>query len=594
MATANQPMTATRPKGGGFLVEDLRPQDVFTPEDFSGEHRQIAKTAAEFTLNEVVPAAGEIEAKNFEVTLGLLHRAGELGLMAVDIPEAYGGLEMDKVTSALVTESMSRVASFAVAFAAHTGIGTLPIVWYGTEAQKSKYLPKLATGEWIAAYALSESSSGSDALNCRTRAVLSEDGRHYLLNGEKMWITNSGFADLFTVFGKIDGERFSAFLVERGTPGLSVGAEEHKLGIRGSSTCPLILTDCRVPVENLLGEPGKGQHIAFNILNIGRFKLGAACVGGARNGLESAIQYAKERKAFGKVIAEFGLIQEKLAECAAGIYAGESMVYRTCGMIDAALAGVEGPRETQKRIEEYAVECSIVKVWVTEMLQMVANHDVQIHGGYGYVREYPAERAYRDARINPIFEGTNEINRLIITGWLMKRAMKGELPLLAAIKKLMDEVISPSLTAEEHEGPLAGEHKMLAQAKKLGLFAAGAASQKYMQSLADQQEVMAAIANCVIEVYAMESCILRAEKLVAARGEAAASAGIAMAGFYAAKAMQAVEASARKVIAAVAEGDMLRTQMAIVRRLAKHDPTNTIALGRQIAQHVLAAERYSI
>jgi len=591
-------VSVKRAKGGSFLIGESQPEDIFTPEDLSEEQRQVAKTANEFVTYEVMPAISEIEAKNFAVTKGLLRKAGELGLLSVDIPEAYGGMGMDKVTSAVVAEAISKLASFSVAFGAHVGIGTLPIVWYGTEAQKQKYLPKLATGEWVAAYALSEATSGSDALNCRTRAVLSDDGMHYVLNGEKMWITNSGFADLFIVFAKSDGDKLSAFLLERNTPGFSVGAEEHKLGIHGSSTCPLILADCRVPVENLLGEAGKGHHIAFNVLNMGRFKLGAACTGGARQVLQDAIQYAKQRKAFGKSIAEFGLIQEKLAECAAGVYAGESMVYRTIGMIDAALAGLAesdgDASEIEKRIEEYAVECSIVKVWVTEMLQMVANHDVQIHGGYGYVREYPAERAYRDARINPIFEGTNEINRLIITGWLMKRAMKGELPLLAAIKKLMDEVISPSLTAEEHEGPLAGEHKMLAQAKKLGLFAAGAASQKYMQNLADQQEVMAAIANCVIEVYAMESCILRAEKLVAARGEGAAGAAIAMAGFYAAKAMQTVEASARKVIAAVAEGDMLRTQMAIVRRLAKHDPTNTIALGRQIAQHVLAAERYSI
>jgi alkylation response protein AidB-like acyl-CoA dehydrogenase len=591
-------VSVKRARGGSFLIGESQPEDIFAPEDLSEEQRQVAKTANEFVTNEVMPAISEIEAKNFAVTKGLLRKAGELGLLSVDIPETYGGMGMDKVTSAVVAEAISKLASFSVAFGAHVGIGTLPIVWYGTEAQKQKYLPKLATGEWIAAYALSEATSGSDALNCRTRAVLSDDGTHYLLNGEKMWITNSGFADLFIVFAKSDGDKLSAFLLERNTPGFSVGAEEHKLGIHGSSTCPLILADCRVPAENLLGEAGKGHHIAFNVLNIGRFKLGAACTGGARQVLQDAIQYAKQRRAFGKSIAEFGLIQEKLAECAAGVYAGESMVYRTIGMIDAALAGLDHSAgeasEIEKRIEEYAVECSIVKVWVTEMLQMVANHDVQIHGGYGYVQEYPAERAYRDARINPIFEGTNEINRLIITGWLMKRAMKGELPLLAAIKKLMDEVISPSLTAEEHEGPLAGEHKMLAQAKKLGLFAAGAASQKYMQSLADQQEVMAAIANCVIEVYAMESCILRAEKLVAARGEAAASVAIALAGFYAAKAMQAVEASARKVIAAVAEGDMLRTQMAIVRRLAKHDPTNTIALGRQIAQHVLAAERYSL
>src|SRR6476646_6390158 len=333
METTETKTTAKRVKGGSFLIEERLPQDIFTPEDFSGEHRQIAKTAVEFTTNEVMPAADEIEAKNFEVTRGLLRKAGELGLMGVDVPEAYGGLEMDKVTSAIIAEAMCQLASFSVAFSAHVGIGTLPIVWYGTAAQKEKYLPKLATGEWIGAYALSESSTASDAMNCRTRAVLSADGRHYVLNGEKMWITNSGFADLFTVFAKIDGEKFSAFLIERNTPGFSVGAEEHKLGIRGSSTCPLILADCQVPVENLLGEVGKGHHIAFNILNIGRFKLGAACVGGARNGLQDAIGYAKERKAFGKSIAEFGLIQEKLAESAAAIYAGEAMVYRTIGMI---------------------------------------------------------------------------------------------------------------------------------------------------------------------------------------------------------------------------------------------------------------------
>jgi len=590
---------AKRAKGGSFLIEECEPRDVITPEDLSEEQRQIAKTATEFARNEVMPAIREIEAKNFVLTKGLLRKAGELGLMGVDIPELYGGMGMDKVTSAVVAESVSQQASFSTTFSAHVGIGTLPIVWYGTEAQKQKYLPKLATGEWIGAYALSESTSGSDALNCRTRAVLTEDGRNYVLNGEKMWITNSSFADLFIIFAKTEGEKLSAFLVERNTPGFTIGPEEHKLGIRGSSTCPLILSDCRVPAENLLGEAGKGHHIAFNTLNIGRFKLGAACVGGARQVLQDAIQYAKERKAFGKSIAEFGLIQEKLAECAAGIFTGEALVYRTIGMIDAALADLDpcipgASHEIEKRVEEYAVECSIVKVWVSEMLQMVANHSVQIHGGYGYVEEYPAERAYRDARINPIFEGTNEINRLIITGWLMKRAMKGELPLMAAIKQLMDEVISPSLTDEEREGPLAGEDKMLAQAKKLGLFAAGAASQKYMLNLADQQEVMGAIADCAIEIYAMESCILRAKKLIDAKGEAAAGAAVAMAQFYAAQAMQTVESSGRKVIAAVAEGDMLRTQMAIVRRLAKHDPTNTIALGRQIAHHVLEAGRYAI
>jgi alkylation response protein AidB-like acyl-CoA dehydrogenase len=597
MATSKTQASAKRVKGGSFLIEERLPEDIFTPEDFSDEHRQIAKTTVEFTTNEVMPAAADIEAKNFDVTRRLLRKAGELGLMGVDVPEAYGGLEMDKVTSAIVSESMSQLASFSVAFSAHVGIGTLPIVWYGTPAQKQKYLPKLATGEWIGAYALSESSSASDAMNCRTRAVLSGDARHYILNGEKMWITNSGFADVFTVFAKIDGEKFSAFLIDRGTPGFTVGPEEHKLGIRGSSTCPLILADCKVPVENLLGEPGKGHHIAFNILNIGRFKLGAACVGGARNSLQAAIQYAKERKAFGKSISEFGLIQEKLAQSAAGIYAGESLTYRTIGMIDAALADLDGnpdSREIQKRIEEYAVECSILKVWGSEMLDMVVDHVVQIFAGYGYVEEYPAERAYRDSRINRIFEGTNEINRLIITGWLMKRAMTGQLPLLPAIQKLMDEVMAGPTQAQQRPGPLAAEHQLLANVKKLTLFAAGAASQKYMQALADQQEIMGALADCISEVFAIESCILRAEKLRVNRGDAAARQAIAMTRYYAANAAEKVESAARKVIAAAAEGDMLRTQMAILRRLSKHEPADAIGIGRQIARHVIEAGRYSL
>ncbi|HEV3334457.1 MAG TPA: acyl-CoA dehydrogenase family protein [Bryobacteraceae bacterium] len=599
MPTVKTPVIAKAAKGGSFLTEERQPQDIFTPEDLTEEHRQIAKTAAEFTINEVLPVAAEIEAKNFETTRRLLRKTGELGLMAVDVPEAYGGLEMDKVTSAIVAESISKLGSFSVAFSAHVGIGTLPIVWYGTDAQKRKYLPKLASGEWIAAYALSESSSGSDAMNCRTRAVLSPDGKHYVLNGEKMWISNSGFADVFTVFAKIDGEKFSGFIVERNTPGFSVGPEEHKLGIRGSSTCPLILADCQVPVENLLGEAGKGHHIAFNILNIGRFKLAAACVGAARSQLQEAIRYSKDRKAFGKPISEFGLIQEKLAQCAVGVYAGESLVYRTIGMIDAALAELDtskegASREIQKRIEEYAVECSILKVWGSEMLDMVVDHVLQIFAGYGYVEEYPAERAYRDSRINRIFEGTNEINRLIITGFLMKRAMSGQLPLLPAIKQLMEEVMSGPVPAEERESPLSVEHHLLASAKKLTLFAAGTASQKYMQAMADQQEVMGALADCIMEVYAMESCLLRAEKLRASGGEAAAKQAIAMTRLYVANAIERVEMSARKVIGAAAEGDMLRTQMAILRRLAKHDPANTIGLGRQIAGHVLSAGRYSL
>jgi alkylation response protein AidB-like acyl-CoA dehydrogenase len=596
MATTAKPVAIVTVKGGSFLIEDHAAQSVFTPEDFTEEQRQIAKTTHEFVTNEVLPEADRIEAKDFEVTRRLLRKAGELGLLSVDIPEAYGGLEMDKVTSALIADTMSKLGSFSVAFSAHSGIGTLPIVWYGTEDQKRKYLPKLGSGEWIGAYALSESSSGSDAMNIRTRAVLSPDGKQWILNGEKMWISNSGFADVFVIFAKIDGDKFSAFIVERGTPGLSVGKEEHKLGIRGSSTCPLILNDCRVPVENLLGEAGKGHHIAFNILNIGRFKLGAACVGGARQSLQHGIAYAKERKAFGKPIAEFGLIQEKLAECAVGVYAGEALAYRTIGMIDASLEGVDksSAREIQKRIEDYAVECSILKVWGSEMLDMVVDHVLQIHGGYGYVEEYPAERPYRDSRINRIFEGTNEINRLIITGWLMKRAMSGQLPLLPAVKRVMDEVLSGPAAPDDREGPLAAERQLLTSAKKLSLFAAGSASQKFMQSLADQQEIMGALADCIMEVFAFESCLLRAEKIVASEGEAGAQNAILMTRFYGAKAMGTIETAVRKVIAAVAEGEMVRTQMMIVRRLSKHDPVDTIGLGRRIAQGVLQAGRYTV
>ena len=513
-----------RISGGSFLLESRQPDEVFTPEDFSEQHQLIGQTAEEFAMNEIVPNIEKIEHKDFSVSRELLKKAGELGLSGVEIPEAYGGLEMDKVTAAVIADHIAKYAGFATTWGAHSGIGMLPIVYFGTEEQKNKYLPRLASGEIVGAYALSEASSGSDALNCRARAELSPDGKHYVLNGEKMWITNAGFADLFTVFAKVNGEKFSAFLVERSFPGFSVGAEEHKMGIRGSSTCPIILNDCKVPVENLLGEIGKGHVIAFNILNVGRFKLGAMCVGGGRVSLENAIGYAKQRKAFNKVIADFGLVREKIANMATLIYVGESLVYRTVGMMDVALGDVDksaadAGKQTLKAIEEYAVECSIIKVWGSEMIDYVVDETVQIYAGYGFVEEYPAERAYRDARINRIFEGTNEINRLIITGFLLKRAMTGQLPLMPAIKKLMDEVLSGPSMAEELEGPLPEERQLVAQAKKLGLFAAGAATQKYMQAIQDQQEIMGAIADMTIEAYAMESAVLRAQKIVQAKGE---------------------------------------------------------------------------
>jgi butyryl-CoA dehydrogenase len=592
-------LSKTKVSGGSFLLEERRPQEVFTPEDFSEQHTLIAQTTEDFANNEIVPQADKIEHKDFSITRALLKKAGELGLSGVEIPEAYGGLEMDKVTAAVIADRIAKYAGFATTWGGHSGIGTLPIVYFGNEEQKKKYLPRLAAGEMVGAYALSEASSGSDALNCRARAELSPDGKYYVLNGEKMWITNAGFADLFTVFAKIDGEKFTAFLVERTFPGFSVGAEEHKMGIRGSSTCPIILNDCKVPVENVLGEIGKGHVIAFNILNVGRFKLGAMAVGGARVSLANAVGYAKQRKAFNKVIADFGLVREKLANMATLVYVGESLVYRTVGMMDVALDEVDksapdAMKETRKAIEEYAVECSIVKVWGSEMVDYVVDETVQIYGGYGFVEEYPAERTYRDARINRIFEGTNEINRLIITGFLLKRAMSGQLPLMAAIKKLMDEVLSGPTTSEDMDGPLAGERKLVAQAKKLGLFVAGAATQKYMQAIQDQQEIMGAIADMTIETYAMESAVLRAQKIVEQQGESAAALPTAMARVYLSGAMEKVEAAAKKVIAAVAEGDMLRTQLAILRRLAKYEPFNTIALRQQIAEKVIERGKYTL
>jgi len=600
MATLTAPTASTLIPGGAFLITNPTPDQSFSPEDFTEEHRQIAQTTNDFATKEVLPRIPAIEAKDFTVIRGLFQKAADLGLTAVDIPEEYGGLGMDKITSAIVVENIGNNGSFGTSFSAHTGIGTLPLVWYGTPAQKAKYLPKLADGTFVGAYALSESSSGSDALSAKTRAVLSEDGQTYTLNGEKMWITNGGFADIYTVFaqcrvteGKDAGkDRLTAFLIERGTPGFTNGPEEHKLGIRGSSTTPLILTDCVIPATNLLGEVGKGDKIAFNILNVGRYKLGNAVLGGSKMAFTHGLRYSKDRKAFGKAICEFGLIQEKLANMATAIFVSESICYRTVGMVAKALEGVDKNDhvEIQKRIEDYAVECSIVKVAASEILDMVVDESLQIFGGYGYVEEFPAERSYRDARINRIFEGTNEINRLIITGMLIKSAMAGKLALMPAIKTIMDEVMSGPSEKEDREGPLAAEYDLLAAAKKLTLFTAGAAVQKYMMTLADQQEVMGALSDMIISVYTMESAILRAEKIAALKGTA--DIPVAMARIHTAAAFDTLERSARTVIAAIAEGDMARTQFAILRRLGKHDPVDTIALRRQVAQHVIQAGKY--
>jgi alkylation response protein AidB-like acyl-CoA dehydrogenase len=592
--------------GGCFLIESRTPDEIFTPEDLNEEQRQIAVTAEQFAREEILPRAAAIEKKEPGAMPELLRKAAELGFTAVDIPEEYGGLGMDKVSSTAITDHISVLASFSTAFGAHIGIATLPLVWYGTEEQKKRYLPKLASCEWIGAYGLSEASSGSDAMNIRTRAALDADGAHYVVNGEKQWLTNGGIAGLYTVFAKIvdreaGGEKFSAFLIERGTPGLTVGAEEHKLGIRGSSTCPLVLADCRIPRENLLGEAGKGHHIAFNVLNVGRFKLGVACVGGARQALGAMIRYAKERHAFGKSIAEFGLIQRKISTAAARLYAAESMAYRTAGLMDAKLegaqAGVDAARcaDAPRCIEEYAVECSILKVYGSEMLALVADELIATMGGYGYVEEYPAERYYRDARINRIFEGTNEINRLIITGWMMKRAMSGKLPLLGAIKRVMDEVMEAPGSGGDGNGgePLAREAQVLATVKKIALFAAGVASQRFMTGLEEQQEIMADLADLIIHVYGLESALLRARKMRQA-GRGSAEVASAMTGLLADEAIGPAELAARRVLAACGEGDELSTQLAILRRLARQVPGDVVGLSRTVAGYATAAERYPV
>jgi alkylation response protein AidB-like acyl-CoA dehydrogenase len=598
--------------GGSFLIESRTPDEVFTPEDLSEEQRQIAATAERFAREEILPRVAAIEQKEPGAMAAVLRKAAELGFTAVDVPEEFGGLGMDKVSSTLIVDHISVLASFSTAFGAHAGIATLPLVWYGTPEQKQRYLPKLASCEWIGAYGLSEASSGSDAMNIRTRAMLTPDGAHYILTGEKQWITNGGIADLYTVFAKIveketGGEKFSAFLLERDTPGLIVGTEEHKLGIHGSSTCPLVLQDCKIPKENLLGEAGKGHHIAFNVLNVGRFKLAVACIGGARHALAQMIHYANERRAFGKAIAEFGLIQRKISSSAAQLYAAESMAYRLAGLMDAKLNGAkldaahldsakpEPSVDVPRLIEEYAVECSILKVYGSEMLTLVADELIATMGGYGYVEEYPAERTYRDARINRIFEGTNEINRLIITGWMMKRAMSGKLRLLGAIKRVMDEVMEPpAFGGDADQGqPLAHEARVLAAVNKIALFAAGVASQRFTTGLEEQQEIMADLADMISQVFALESALVRAQKIAHA-GRSSAEVAAAMTGLLADESMALAERAARRVLAACGEGDALETQLAILRRLARVVPADVFALSRAVARQCIKLERYPV
>jgi alkylation response protein AidB-like acyl-CoA dehydrogenase len=595
MATA----TLTKPaaKGGSFLLESPQPSDVFTPADLTDDQKLIGQTAEEFVLKEVFPLIKDLENKKAGLMASLVKRGGEVGLMGGGVPEEYGGAGLDKISTTVLTEKLSIYGGFAATHGAHAGIGTLPIVYFGTDAQKKKYLPKLATGEWIGAYCLSEPQAGSDAQNSLTRAELNPEGTHYILNGQKMWITNGGFADVYIIFAKIDGEKFTAFIVERTFPGFKPGNEEHKMGIHGSSTTPIFLENCKVPKENLLHEIGRGHIVAFNILNAGRFTLGASCVGGSKYVLMTSSKYCKERKAFGKQIGDFGMMKEKLAEMAIRIFAVESMVYRSAGNIEAAMTAASGSgdkiQNTMKVLEEYAIESSIAKVYGSEMLDFVVDEGVQIFGGYGFHEDYPVCRAYRDSRVNRIFEGTNEINRMLIIQMLMKRAMGGQLPLIPAAMKLADEILAGPSFEEAPEGVLADEARVVANCKKMFLQAAGGALQKFREKLAEEQELIGALANVVMEIYAMESCLLRAQKAAAKKGESASQTMIDAARVFINDAAERIEHEAKRAIAAVHEGDMLTTQMAVLKRFGKRAPVDTIALRRRVAAAVQSQDRYS-
>ncbi len=584
-------------KGGSFLLEAALPEDVFTPADLTDDQKLIGQTAEEFVTKEVLPLVKELEAKKPGLMAELVRKGAELGIMSGGIPEQYGGAGLDKIATTVLTEKLSIYGGFAVTHGAHGGIGTLPIVYFGTEEQKKKYLPKLASAEMIGAYCLSEPQAGSDAQNSLTRAELNKEGTHYILNGQKMWITNGGFADLYVVFAKVDGERFTAFIVERTFPGCKPGNEEHKMGIHGSSTTPVFLENCKVPKENVLHEIGRGHIVAFNVLNAGRFTLGASAVGGSKYVMTAASKYAKERKAFGKQIGEFGLVKEKLAEMAIQIFAVESMVYRSAGNMELAMAaasasGGDKVQSTMTVLEEYAIESSIAKVYGSEMLDFVVDEGVQIFGGYGFHEDYPVCRAYRDSRINRIFEGTNEINRMLIIQMLMKRALGGQLALIPAAMKLADEILAGPAFEEAPEGVLAAESRVVANAKKMFLQAAGGALQKFREKLADEQELIGALSNIVMEVYAMESCLLRAQKAATAKGAAAAGVMIDAARVFIADAAERVEHEAKRAIAAVNEGDLLATQMAVLKRFGKRGAVDTIGLRRKVAAALQAQDRY--
>ncbi len=590
------PETPALHQGGGFLLAPVISTHPRTPDDLSQEQREFYKTARKFALERVLANADRIEKKDFALLRQLIREAGELGLLALDVPEEYGGLAQDITTSMLVNEAMSVNGSWSVTFGAQVGIGTLPIVYFGTEEQKGRYLPKLASGEWVAAYALSEPSSASDALAARTKAVLSPDGRHWILNGTKQWITNAGFADVFIVFAKVDGEKFTTFIVDRDTPGFSIGPEEHKMGIRGSSTCALIFEDAKVPAANLLGEIGKGHRIAFNILNIGRLKLGVGSIAGARSVIGLAVSYAKDRRAFGRPISEFGLIREKIARMVAQVYAGEAMSYRTTGLIDARVAASparhgtpEFDRELIAAVEEYNIEASILKVWGTEALSQVADEALQIHGGYGFVEEYAIERIYRDNRVNRIFEGTNEINRMLIPGTMLKRATKGQFPLLD-LARTVSEAADRGELPEAGPGPFGREERIAELNKSLMAYATRVAVEAFGPELTEHQDVLGALADVCMEAYAVDSAVARAR-----RGAGQNPVAEACVKLYAHEAHERAWSRARRAVeASVADPRDATKHLARLRRLFDDGPGPVSAWREAIVAPTLERGRYPL
>ncbi|WP_428830853.1 acyl-CoA dehydrogenase family protein [Bacillus altitudinis] len=585
-------------KGGSFLIDETNYEHIFTPEDFSDEHQMIGKTTEDYILQDVVPHIDQIENHEFEHSVRLLKKAGELGLLGADVPEEFGGLGLDKISSAIITEKFARAGSFSLSYGAHVGIGSLPIVLFGNQAQKEKYLPGLASGETIAAYALTEPGSGSDALGAKTTAVLNEAGTHYVLNGEKQWITNSAFADVFVVYAKIDGEHFSAFIVEKDFPGVKTGPEEKKMGIKGSSTRTLILEDAEVPKENLLGEAGRGHVIAFNILNIGRYKLAVGTIGASKRVIQLSAEYANQRKQFKTPISQFSLIGEKAANMSAKLYAMESAVYRTVGLFEQRMGLLSDEeqkdgKQIAQSIAEYAIECSLCKVLGSETLDYIVDEGVQIHGGYGFMQEYEVERAYRDSRINRIFEGTNEINRLLVPGTFLKKAMKGELPLLQKAQTLQEELMM-MMPEEPGDQPLDQEKYLLAHAKKIALMVSGMAAMKYGKALDKEQEILVNISDIVNELFAAESAVLRTEKAIAASGAEKNAQKLAYTQIFTQEAFLKIEAHAKESLIAMEEGDSLRMSLSALRKLTRFTPMNVIAKKREVAKRIFEAEKYIV